>query len=203
MANGDVYRAVLVGRLFDQYLVNVLHFRARQPDTNALDCATAVRNWRESALAPWQSNQYLYRQVDVYPVIPFGVAPQTALPNVAGGSLNGDAMPPQIAVIWRLKSDQTSRHMNGRVYLPGPYVGILNAQGHLDASDMQSQATAVAATLSLFGPTGTSKYELGVWSRSLAGPAPNFNTAAFTPITHISVPDVLYTQRRRTIGVGV
>lgn len=203
MAAGDVYRVVLGARLFSQYICNVLHFRARTAGTSALDLAGKASAWRQASMNLVQSNQYLNQQVDAYPVIPFGVSPATVLPTTPGGSINTDAMPPQVAFILRLKSDSTSRHMNGRIYIAAPGVGSLDAGGHLEVDEMTRLTTLANSMLAIWGPSGTQDYELGVWSRSVAGPAPSFNPAAFTPITHIFIPNVLYTQRRRTMGVGV
>jgi hypothetical protein len=203
MPAGDVYRAVIAGNIWGQYMCNVLHFRAATNEDSALDLATKVASWRESQLNQFQMTEWTNQQVDVYPVIPYGVQPATKLPTQMTGLRSGLGAPPQCAIVVSIKSNSTSRRQNGRFYIPAIPAGYAQ-QGKLNG---EAQGLAVAFGtdfLTRWGEvTPTSGYQCGVWSRLTAGDPPNFAPAAFTPINRVVVRQVIYTQRRRTIGVGV
>lgn len=203
MAVGDVYRVVIAGTHWGQYMCNVLHFRDMAGTGNALDCAQKVSSWRETQLNQWQMTDWFNQQVDAYPVIPYGVQPATVLPSQSTGLRSGLGAPPQCAVVVSLKSNSTSRRQNGRFYIPAlPAAYCL--EGRLNG---EAEGLAIAFGtdfLTRFGEVQhTSGYQVGVWSRLTAGQPPNFLPTAFTPINRVVVRKVIYTQRRRTIGVGV
>jgi hypothetical protein len=118
---------------------------------------------------------------------------------VTGGS-GGDPLPPQDACVFSLRTTLAGRSFRGRFYLPS-LQETGQSSGKFDSSQLAILQAVAANLLAVFGPTGTdTKWQLVVISREAAG-VPRVPPIG-TPVTTILVRDIVYTQRRRTVGRG-
>jgi hypothetical protein len=134
------------------------------------------------------------------------VKPGTAAPydytyaTVAGGETSSDPLPPQCAAVLTWHTAFSGRSYRGRTYLPG--LGeITQVAGAWTSTYLTALGTIVTQMLAVFGPGGSNaNWEFGVISRVNNGaPRP---TPIETQITSGAVRTTVFTQRRRTIGVG-
>lgn len=114
--------------------------------------------------------------------------------GAVAGTLTGDILPPQIAIVVTLRTAQAGRSFRGRVYLPG------FAEGTNSAAGVSTAGTApVGFITALKAALVTSGLDLGVLSR----PAPDAlppRAGFITPVTAIVMRDTVWdTQRRRAI----
>lgn len=208
MAALDVYRVVIRGRLFGSEIDNVLWFRERSGSSvgsgnNSAALAANVRtgidaNWRAVA-----STSMFYEAVQATRMIPYGDGPteDAWAANTAGTAGASTAVHPQSAGVLTLYTSKIGRSRRGRIYLAG-FPGSNAASGLWTAGTLTGM-TSIATTLTTrYGPSGSQAYELGVWSKLIAGPDPPFVTTAFEPITSIAVRSQIRSQRRRQVGVG-
>lgn len=133
------------------------------------------------------------------------------------GLESGDPLPPQNAAVLTIATGQTGKRKRGRIYAFGQ-VEANQVGGLWTSSYLTGQNSACTTFFNLYkAPSGTSpNFTLGVWSeRTASGCVPatppqkghvNVDTAhpelAFTPATGFNLRQVVYTQRRRTVGVG-
>jgi hypothetical protein len=132
-----------------------------------------------------------------------------------GAAAAGDLLPPQCAMVVTLQTGLAGRRRRGRTYLFG-----FNEQvqvGGLWSSTFVANITSFfAGHYGEYGVGGTNpNWELGVWSeRTASGCVPNPNgkgminietphpELAYTPSTGFAVRSTVFSQRRRTLGVG-
>ena len=135
--------------------------------------------------------------------------------TLTGGITTAEALPPQCALVMTLKSPEYGRRHRGRIYFGG--LQETAQDGGLWGSALVSTLQANAnALVTMHGPAGTDPtWQLGVWSERTAtgcemrGTPPHLTNVetpnlatAFTPLSSILVRPTVYTQRRRTLGVG-
>jgi hypothetical protein len=132
-----------------------------------------------------------------------------------GQTATGDVLPPQCAGVVTIGTGIAGRRRRGRSYLFG-FVETHQAGGTWTSTWMTSVQNGLNTTLGLYGPSGTDpQFQLGVWSERRAsgcwvdpsqGKLVNVETPhpedAFTPATGFNLRSIVYTQRRRTLGVG-
>lgn len=110
------------------------------------------------------------------------------------GTLTGDLLPPQVALVVTLRTAQAGRSFRGRVFLPGFGEGVNSAAG-VSTSVAGPPAFVAAIKSSLI----TSGLDLGVIHRPTASPLP-VTSGFITPVTSIVLRDAVWdTQRRRAI----
>ena len=135
--------------------------------------------------------------------------------TVIGGNATS-ALPPQCAMVTTLYTDQIGRRKRGRNYLPGLHEGM-QSDGSIDSSTMTTFATQWNTLQNKYFSAGTDPtFRMGVWSYRTASGCERQKTPpydhvkvetghpelAFTPITRYVNRSVIYSQRKRTIGVG-
>jgi len=208
MAANDVYRVVIRGRLFGSEIDNVMWFRERAGSSvgsgnNSAALAANVRtgidtNWRAIA-----STSMFYEAVQATRMVPYGDGPSEDAwaANTAGSAGASTAVHPQSAAVLTLYTSKIGRSRRGRIYICG--MPGTNAASGLWSAGTITGLTAIATTLTTrYGPSGSQSWELGVWSKKLAGATPPFTASAFEPITSIAVRSQIRSQRRRQVGVG-
>lgn len=229
MPSGDVYRVVITAVSGLHMYQNVLCVRQdTEPDlTNtefaafATDYITAIKATQTTGIVylNWAATQLWGDGMSI-------VASQCrreggrqygdAITGQAGTTA-GDLLPPQSAAVITLGTGQTGKRKRGRIYLFGQ-VETNQADGQWTTAYLTGLQTAWNTFMNLYKhPSGTNvNFTLGVWSERTASgcvPAPppqkghlNIETPrpelAFTPVTTHIIRPVVYTQRRRTRGVG-
>lgn len=101
------------------------------------------------------------------------------------GTGTGAALPQRVAVVVGMRTTLPTRAGRGRMYFPAPDITHLDDDGLLETTDAQSLATAMASALAVANTT----VSWGLFHRGEGN---------MTPITSVTVGQVLGTQRRRT-----
>lgn len=133
------------------------------------------------------------------------------------GLLSGDGLPPQSAMVMTLTTGLAGRRKRGRLYGFGQ--GETNQiDGAWSTTYLSTMTTAANTFFNLYKhPGGTDpNFTIGVWSERMAsgcvpatppqkGHVPRDTpqpAMAFTPVTGFIIRPVVFSQRRRTRGVG-
>jgi hypothetical protein len=230
MAIDDVYQLQLHYTFAGQQLMNTLAFRMRTaPDpTNAMFLALAndfKDQWRPVqsfgvAWLTWQAQQVRGGTVS-YTAKPCQRDGGRRLEGLLTGTLTGDnvgeALPPQAAVVTTLYTEFSGRAKRGRVYLGG-LPESAQSSGIVTSGNVSTLQTSWDTQVAQYGDTGSDpNFELGIWSmRTATGCIPNKNppygmiftgvrdpAAAFTAVDRATVRNIVYSQRKRTVGHGI
>lgn len=228
MATNDCYRlTVSMSHLGSTYL-NVIGMRQKTSSV-ALADFTSIANAVKEMMRPSQNNDLTWRswravQVRGGSVVPNrdkctregGVVFEAAYTGtVIGGGTGSESLPPQSAMVITMNTGKVGRRFRGRIYVPG-FNELSQSSGTFVSSVMTTMTTNTTTFNNLYSTFGTDPtWEVGVWSERIAtGCTPD-------PVTHKLVnhdaPDLanafsgmasliprptVFTQRRRTLGVG-
>jgi len=229
MAVGDVYQLTLQQLYAGQKIQNTVALaRKTAPDPIQADCFDLATNWvdlikthqvDDLAHTGWRVQQVHGGTVsygtdcarDGGLIFEGGYTP----PSV-GTHAGADGMPPQSAIVTTLRTGFAGRRRRGRFYLAG-WSELQQAQGTVIPLFQSEVLTTWNALMAQFGPSGSdAQWQLGVWSMRIATgcePAATHPHAlvnvdvpnpadAFRPVTETIVRNIVYGQRRRTIGIG-
>lgn len=120
---------------------------------------------------------------------------------VAGSDITGDDLPPQSSLVVTWRTTLKGRSYRGRTYLPG-WKESQQASGTWAANATTAASDWADEMMRLYdGGAVNPNYQLSVVSRYLNGV--KRLTPVATAIVSRSTRSVVYTQRRRTIGVGI
>lgn len=203
MATGDIWRLAMQGSWNAQQYVNIWHIRFKS------EAATPA-----GATAHILTNFYdLFKTADVSSSWGLSIVHgrKLAVPALlyeaaitSFGANAGDMMPTQCAMVCTLRTGIAGRSRRGRLYLGG-----FLETAHADSAWSLVRTNAIQQyfddLVAAIGSGGSNPdYEWGVWSRTLGGedPGPYDLVAGFRPITEVVCRRTVYTQRRRTVGVG-
>jgi hypothetical protein len=229
MAVGDVFKLVVTMTQANSYMQNTYAFKVLQAGDVSVAQSILLANDFKEAFRPQQVSGVVYRSWKLYQVFGGGVDyTQTpckreggrVLEQAYGGTVAGgdasQALPPQCAWVITLYSDQIGRRHRGRIYVPG-FSENKQSDGNWGAAELTTMNTALATLVNKYGPSGTATdFQWGIWSERTAfgcvtrdvppydhyqadTPAPQL---AFTPLDRVLARGIVYTQRRRVIGVG-
>lgn len=231
MAAGDVYRMVVSTTQLGSFYMNTYAVQCIAAPPPTLAQATTLATDLKEAFRPLQAQSLIYRGWKLYQIGGSGVTYDPVLCKREGGLIlegtytgtltGGDAidpLAPQLAMTVTLYSNMIGRRRRGRVYLPG---WSENAQsgGNWTSGVLTSVTTALATLYAKYGsdPSGTDPiFRLGIWSeRTAFGCEPSEThphdpvrvdppnpDAAFIQLARWVPRPIVYTQRRRTLGVG-
>jgi len=229
MAEGDVYKLDLFQTYAGQRIMNSYHLaRKTAGDPTQAECAALAADWKlhlqNHQVNTLQHTAWSVSQVAGDPVVystteckrdgglrfeGLHVAP------TAGGN-SGEAMPPQSAIVVTLSTGFAGRSRRGRTYISG-FVEAFQNEGQLTDAIVTAQQTNWDAQIAQYSAAGTDPlWYLVVFSTTIAFgcrpgavhphtpehfATPNPLGASF-PVISTKVRKIVYTQRRRTIGVG-
>jgi len=207
MSYNDIYRMRVWGRLHGQAVCNVFHFKevTVNPASTAVQLATDFNaqmstTWRARGAS---TNGPTVEFLEVQRIVPYGDTPYLhTWTGTAVGTAPGTCYTGSIAEVVTWWTGQAGRRKRGRSYLCGAIGNDINAGQWTSTQTTRTQAwvTAFLARYAVF-PLPTT-WNVGVWSRAIAGPFPPYNTDAFAPIQSATIRTVIRNQRRRQIGVG-
>jgi hypothetical protein len=228
MAVGDVYRMTIQATALGSVFMNTYAFTMRStPDPTDADAVT-VANALKDLARPLQSNNVTYQTWQLRQLYGGGVTVvQDECRRDGGLSLEGnftgtvagavatDMLPPQCALVWTIKTGLTGRRRRGRSYVFG-LTEITQTAGTWSGATITSMQTALSNIYAFYGPAGSDpQFLLGVWSERTAsgceyrGNPPTYQNVetphpelAFNMSNDFSIRPVVYSQRRRTVGVG-
>lgn len=230
MAIGDVYRLTLRSLFAGQQLQNTFHLqRKTAPDPTLAQAQSLADDWKD-AIRQNQNAGVTYttwelRQVRGLSVIydtnlcerSGGILLDGSLTGTLTGTVAGDGLPPQAAIVATLLTGISGRRRRGRIYYGGISESDQNA-GTVASGALSNIGSQLASQLVQYGVSGTDPdWQWVVWSdvtafgckvnpnpppSRLRESVPNPGSAS-APITQIKVRNVVYSQRRRTVGVGI
>lgn len=229
MAVGDVYRLTMLATFLGSTQMNNYAFTMKStPDPTPADVLT-LANAMSNIQRPMQMSTCTWNSFTFHQLWGGGMTTiqdecrrdgaKIVIGNFTAGwngsIASGDALPPQCAGVFTIGTGIAGRRRRGRSYLFG-MAETHQASGNWTSTWLTSIQGALNTTLGLYGPTGTDpQFQLGVWSERRAsgcwvdpstGHLTNVETPhpedAFTPATGFTLRNVVYTQRRRTLGVG-
>lgn len=200
MAVNDVYRLALVGSLFNQQIVNVLHYQLTADPTLSFSAQSLVNMWTAAITPTWRAtvvDSYIFDHVACTKLHPVG--PATIIAPFAGGTIGLRALPPlpcNVAASITKRTALIGRRHRGRMALAG-LANADNVVGLLSPTAFGLiQTLANALENPLAGPDGDARPV--VWTRHVdVLPA---NSA--TPITDMEPQTTVRVQRSRTVGLG-
>ena len=229
MAVDDVYQLQLRSVYAGQQLMNTLHFRTKTaadptPATALLLADDWKNAFRTAQVTTFNYSSWLLQQVRggtvSYTNRPClrdgGIRIEGAFTGAVAGAVVGDGMPPQSAIVTTLSTGFSGRRRRGRLYLPG-FQEQDQSAGQLIPGAVTFMQSLWATQMGKFGPGGSNAtWQLGIWSmRTATGCAPRgvppwgmINVdppdpaAAYLDVTTATPKAIVYSQRRRTIGVG-
>lgn len=229
MAIGDAYKLSLVAQGQGSTYMNTYAMTQKVASITEADILT-LANALKDLVRPQQSQTITYRswravQVrggDVTPVTTEcrrtgGVLFEGAFSGtVIGGNTDAQVLPPQSALVVTLNTGKIGRRFRGRTYHFG-MCEVDQQAGAWQSAILTSLGTAITSLMGLYGAAGTNPtWTLGVWSERIAtGCIPNVGSkgqhnvdqpnlaGAFSPITGMVARATVFTQRRRTLGLGI
>lgn len=204
MAVGDIWRLAFVGVTAYQEWCNIWHVKFKSIAATPAGAATAIDTnfYTLMAASKWGGGIALQRVEGRQLAWP---QPTYDAAMVRTGVVAGDMLPTQIAMVATLRTGMAGRSYRGRLYLNGFTEGQQSASAW-DVALVAAIQTYFDDLVAAYGSGGADPdYEWGVWSKKLGEPALHtYNLlAGWHPITEVAVRGTTYTQRRRTIGVGV
>ena len=202
MAEADIVALRLVGSLGGQAINHVFGFSFLTGTATRAGLAADFNTNLLTTFLVGKSSQLSFTGIQVDDVVPgngarvdFSVSP----PKV-GNDATSDPMPPKDALVITWNSLTKGRSYRGRTFETGR-VEAGQSNGTWLSSTTTLAAAFAAAMLARYGPAGASAdYRFGIISRFNAGS--ERATPVFTGVVGYAVRPVVYSQRRRTIGVG-
>lgn len=207
MAVNDVAQVRVIGSFLGQQLNVVLHFRFKSAGAGLTallaELEATTTTFRDMFTASG-STVASYTELQGQMLIPYGAASQAlAISPVWAGADASQPMPPQAAMVATKRTDLIGRSRRGRIYWGGFGVNAQAGTGLWTTTAVAARQTAMNNMGAVYGEGGSSAdYEMGVWSRTLAGPTPPFSFAAYQALDSVIVRPTIRTQRRRQVGVG-
>ena len=204
----DVYRIVIRQRLWGSEVDNVMWFRERSGSSvgagnNSAALAANIRSGIDTSFRAMATTSHFYEAVQATRMVPYGDGPSEDAwsAGTAGTAGSGTTIHPASAGVLTLYTSKIGRSRRGRIYLAG-FQPSNSASGLWNSTQLTLMTTFAGVLNTRYGPSGTQSWELGVWSKKIAGPDPPFDSTAFEPITSIAVRAQIRSQRRRQVGVG-
>jgi hypothetical protein len=229
MAVGDVYRLTVLATVLGSIQMNSVAVTMKSsPDPSVSDCASlanATANvWRSRQTSAVAWTNWTFHQL-------WGGGMTTVqdecrrenakivIGNFTAGFVgtggSGELLPPQCAAVVTLATGIAGRRRRGRLYGFG-FGETDQSNGTWGSSFITALQANLVTWVALYGPTGTDpQFQTGVWSERRASGCwvdpvqkklVNIETPhpedAFTALTGTTLRSIVYTQRRRTLGVG-
>jgi hypothetical protein len=205
MGVGSLYRLAVIGvGGVGQELVNVMHYRQLTPKVTPLDTQDLAEVWAQNmtdffAATFAESNGITRLEVR-------GVTDPTegydySYPALVPGTrVSAQILPPQSAAVITWTTGLVGRRYRGRNYMWYTVEDDQN-QGTFSADYRTALDAYASAALVLEGAPDFASFDLCVYSK----PNPDLDPpwgGAITPVTSYIVRNLVYTQRRRRVGVG-
>lgn len=190
----ELIRAEIYSQFAGSNVINVLHFTSTLPINNSTLnslCSELQTKWIQPITIHSSANGYAYNRVRAwYPGSPLVSAAQQVF--VRGGT-NGESMPVQVAVRFRLDTGGLGRRGQGRYFMAGVPQGNCTG-GLLNALGTQRCGSIVVAWDGAFiAETRSTPFRLVVWSRAAQ--------SAYN-VQLVTYDNAFSTIRTRKVGIG-
>jgi hypothetical protein len=208
---GEIWEVVLEGRQEGQQVLNVMHFRFDNNNSNVEEnLLRALVECLLTVLLPTAASTYQYvrcmgKQVSpiLGPIIEIG---QEASDVIQGADV-GDALPSFVSVCANIHTVRGGRSGRGRMFIPAipesSTVGSFVSTVHPHWQAILAYLACVAAKFIHVGePLGSEQISLGVMSRKIGGLKPPYSVDGFAAATRLVAKNALATTRSRKVGRG-
>lgn len=203
MAIGDIWRLSYEGFNYYGAVVNLIHVKFLSVGATPAGADSYFRTNLWELVKTYQQSVFGWQKVHGRQLaVPAGVYDAAYAVN---GSLAGEGLPHQCAMVATLRTGFVGRRKRGRLYLAG-FGEAKQANGGWDAAMVAAIQTYFDDLVAGVGLGGSSTdYQWGVWSRVNGGedPGPYNLAAGWTPVSSVVVRNTVYSQRRRVVGVGL
>lgn len=208
MAAGDVVKVRTRGHVLGQSCEFGVHIRYKTATADASDLAASwVATIMPLVIAATgiECNWEMITVADTSPTGSESVNLGLTQPNP--GTVIGDALPPQNAIVVGLRTGVKGGRRRGRFYLPGVTENYQD-DGRLMGAQLTAAQALAQGLINAYGPSGSEPdYELVVYSPEvLEFPPPKPKKPRpgrlISLVQTAQVDSVIRTQRRRSIGVG-
>lgn len=199
----------IVGRLHGSEVINVFNFATNtvvsdgpQLDALLLALATAMLACAFETLLPAVTSDYTLVQCDATGIYPVRTDPVIATAEAGAVGELGPVSASFISSLVNLRTGLGGRRGRGKKFLPPP--GELQSANSLmdPGTDLLLKDFLLCLAGKFVGGAKTEQWDLGVLSRTDAGPTnANFN-AGFRIVTQMSVNTTLAKMGSRKVGVG-
>lgn len=180
-----IFRAALITTNFNHQNVNVWYFTAQTGAER--DIAQSFEEAVGDAYRGAVSQNVGLTSVTVTDIITMAQSTE-ALSGV--GARTGDMLPPQAAGVISWRTGLAGRKYRGRSYIPG--IAEMDQAGGTLVAGAQANLDVLAGAVNNYWPAAFSGTHV-IWHRDNTTP---------TPVSSWVIRPVVYTQRRRTLGVG-
>lgn len=201
-AIGQIYQVTYQGSTSAGLYENVIHFREITGASTPAQIATSAEKFL-AAIAPVSPSNMTFPSMIIKQMTPLAFDESIVAPvsTVVGTGPSG-FINTQVAAIFTKRTGTAGKTHRGRIYLM-PCLNHSTSGNTFNPAGGVAAATAAAALISTFGPTGTDTHlQIGVYSRAIGGSSP-FTVAGWQPLTSIDPQNTFGAQRRRRQGVGV
>jgi len=202
MAEADIVALRLIGQQNGQAINHVFGFQALTAGATRAGLATDFNTNLLTTFLVGKSNQLAFSGIQVDDIVPgTGARVEFAVtPAKVGNDSTSDPMPPKDALVITWNTLTKGRSYRGRTFETGR-VEAGQSNGVWLASTVTLANAFATAMLARYGPSGASAdWRFGIISR--------FNNGleravpVLTGVVGFAVRTTVYSQRRRTIGVG-
>jgi hypothetical protein len=180
-----IYRCALEASAGSALMVNVFHIDAITGSAGAIGTGFLAQ-----VSTPYANVLHSAVTLDQIVVTEILQHLQVTTPLNVAGTQSGDMLPPQDAAVLSWKTAYIGRSMRGRTYVFGQAEAIQD--GGIINNPQLALLGSLASAIRIAWPATVSG-KLVLYHRTLLG---------YNDITAHVVRDVIYTQRRRTLGVG-
>ena len=229
MAVDDIYRLTVLANELGSVHMNNYAFRMKSGADPSVSDVTTLANATANISRNQQGSSVQWTTWSFTQLWGSGMVPiqdecrrdgaKVVIGNFPGGYVGtggaGDLLPPQSAMVFTLGTGLAGRRRRGRSYLFG-FLETAQANGSWTSAIITSMTTNLNTYYALYGTAGTDpQFQLGVWSERRASgcwydpgakKVVNVETPhpedAFNVSTGYNLRSIVYTQRRRTLGVG-
>lgn len=211
MAAETIYKVVVKGNQGGQMYRNILHFYdeiTRFDETDPVPrltvFAAAVLECFVQFIVPIVTSDVRITSCSVQMIWPsLGVEVEETVNGTDGqGEATGDRRTTFESMVVTKRANVGGRHGKGRIKLPSPPEDAATGD-YLTAPQLTALGLFAACLVGKFvGAAKTTEYQLALLQRQNAGAVTALSAASVRPVVHLTVEDLIGSQRTRKVGVG-
>lgn len=202
VSNGNIVEVTFFGRMADQVLMSVFHYRVTGITDGAdgtalsdsLNNALKLPAGLETTYTQSCSQDYAFERVTIQWIYNIRYTRQEYVPAQGQGAINSPGLPPNDSVALTKRTDTANRHNRGTLHMPGVAVqSVLN--GNVTPAGLVTYSNLGTRVAALVTTADGANFTPVIFNRGTPQNSPTILTC--TPQNTSRV------QRRRTVGLGI
>jgi len=191
---------VIRGTLGGQNVVNTFYaeFSGGYDQSDLDELANQVDDWVNDEWLPIISNKYTYNSTDVRGLDQEFDLTSSNNDSTGVGAISGDAVPNNVTLSIKRRSNFTGRGARGRIFVAGIPEDAVDTPNHIS----DAFATAMEDALNAMQGYLTTANAVGVIVHRISGGTPLATAVVFTLIEWVVMDQVIDSMRRRLPGRG-